>query len=296
MTTRKKTNRRVRKTSRGHQMSTSGKISPPLDVRSPSDLSKFKDRIMKGPITIVMVYADWCGHCHEMRPHFDAAAKSPNRTMQAIAVNEKMLDKVNNSINQNINHNAKPIEVEGYPSILLVDREGNKVSDIEPVKNTSVMTKVMTEPTSPMAESSPAEESSPMEESQKGSFHMNSYLGKNNGMAGNSMKSMNAYVGEDQLKGSIASTMKGNLKNHNNLSIQPVSPSEAKSDRLVAPTKGVVGGSLFGALSQSAYTLAPAAVLLATAAAMMNRRKSSKKSSKKSKVHGKKKGTRKHRK
>lgn len=290
MTTRKKTNRSVRKTSRGHQKSLSGKILPPLDVRSTDDLANFKKRIMKGPITIVMVYADWCSHCHEMRPHFDAAAKSVNRSMQAVSVNETMLDKVNQTINESINKNAKSIEVEGYPSILLVDNQGNKVSDINPVRDTAVMTKVMTEPVTPPEE--PEVESLPVKNAGSATGTDGSAKGTDGSATdtfGSANQLMNSYVGEDKLLGSIASSIKpnraSNLKNNTD-AIAPVLPSNSNRDLTgVKQNKGIVGGSLFGAISQSAYTLAPAAVLLATAATIMSRkrtRKSHKKGKKKS--------------
>ncbi len=134
---------KMRKTARRHRASTAGKILPPLDVRSTKHLREFEKRIKKGPLTIVMVYADWCGHCHTMAPHFDAASKSPGRSIQSVKVNEQMLDSVNDFMTKNIPQNSKPINVEGYPSILIVDNKGNKVTDIEPVRNTKTMTEVM---------------------------------------------------------------------------------------------------------------------------------------------------------
>ncbi len=141
--TRKFRKPKMRKTARRHRASTAGKILPPLDVRSTKHLREFEKRIKKGPLTIVMVYADWCGHCHTMAPHFDAASKSPGRSIQSVKVNEQMLDSVNDFMTKNIPQNSKPINVEGYPSILIVDNKGNKVTDIEPVRNTKTMTEVM---------------------------------------------------------------------------------------------------------------------------------------------------------
>jgi len=107
-------------------------------------MGELTKRILAGPITIIMVYADWCGHCHHMMPHFKEAAKSPNRSVQAVMLNETMLNKANSSINS-INQSAKPIKVDGYPSILLVDRLGNKITEVDAVKSTETMTKVMNE-------------------------------------------------------------------------------------------------------------------------------------------------------
>ena len=141
--------KKARKTARGHQQSVSGSILPPLDVRSEKDLSELKRRIKMGKITIILIYADWCGHCHHIMPHFDAASKTPGRNIQSVKVNETMLDRVNQSVNQGINHNAKPFKVEGYPSILLVDQNGNKVSDVNPVKDTKILSEVMRQMTPP---------------------------------------------------------------------------------------------------------------------------------------------------
>ena len=123
--------------------STAGKILPPLDVRSNKQLKEFERRIKQGGITIVLVWAPWCGHCHKFMPHFDEAAKSPNRSVQAVKVEETMLPAVNAVLTKNINKSAKPLSVEGYPSLLVVDKNGNAVTAIEAVKNTEVMTNVM---------------------------------------------------------------------------------------------------------------------------------------------------------
>jgi thiol-disulfide isomerase/thioredoxin len=131
------------KTARKHRISTAGKILPPLDVRHNKHLGDFKQRIQKGPLTIVLVYADWCGHCHTMMPHFDAAAKSNGRSIQAVKVNEQMLPAVNEFVSKSVNKSAKPINVEGYPSIMLVDTKANKVTDVPTVRDTSVMTSLM---------------------------------------------------------------------------------------------------------------------------------------------------------
>ena len=271
--------KKARKTARGHQQSVSGSILPPLDVRSEKDLSELKRRIKMGKITIILVYADWCGHCHHIMPHFDAASKTPGRTIQSVKVNDTMLDLVNQSINQEINHNAKPFKVEGYPSIILVDQNGNKVSDVNPVKDTKVLSEVMRKmspPTEGLRAASAEREGEEGEgegegdrgegepnylnRSQEGenkSTSIDRLLGRNNGLAA---KRQNSYTGEDQLLGSTAASLPSIAE-----------PPRAKGDMINRTRNTHVGGSLYGALSQTAYTLAPAAALLAAAALMMKR-------------------------
>ena len=151
MATRKFRKSRPRKTVRRRRVSTAGKILPPLDVRSKKHLKDFEKRIKQGDLTIILVWAPWCPHCHTMMPHFDAAAKSPNRSIQAVKVQDTMLPAVNSVLTSNINKQAKPLNVEGYPSIIVVDKKGNKVTDVEPVRNTATMTKLM-ESAGPLAE------------------------------------------------------------------------------------------------------------------------------------------------
>ena len=143
MATRKFRKSKPRKTARRRRYSTAGKIYPLLDVRSYKDLNRLEEIFTSGELILFMAWAKWCPHCHTMMPHFDTAAKSPNRSIQAVKVEEAMLPAVNQMINNKINKSAKPLNVEGYPSIILVDKKGNKVTDIEPVRNTKVMTQVM---------------------------------------------------------------------------------------------------------------------------------------------------------
>ena len=133
-----------RSTVRGHRRSTSGIIYPPLDVRSPNDLTGILKRITKGPITIVLVYADWCGHCHTLMPHFKKASNLPNRNAQVISVRDDMVEQYNNTVNSKINSKAPKLDVEGYPSVLLVGPNGTKISEIASTKDAveSAMTSV----------------------------------------------------------------------------------------------------------------------------------------------------------
>ena len=259
----------ARKTARRHRVSTAGKILPPLDVRSKKDLTEFERRIKKGPLTIIMVWAPWCPHCHTMMPHFDAASKSPNRSIQSVKVEEKMLPAVNQIMARNINKSVAPLNVEGYPSIIVVDKQGNAVTNVEPVRDTESMTSLM-------AEAGPIAENAGLNGINKNVFASNvknsviknslkniaknttNTTNANNAMAmtvnkGNNKRNLlanigveneglvsgansirNSDVGEDELLGSIAS------KNANNKSIKLNSiPANKLANAGVNETKSV---------------------------------------------------------
>jgi len=135
-TTRKGKHNRKRhypKTARGHRQSTAGHIFPPLDVRSPKQLNEVMKRITNGPVTVLVVYADWCGHCHKLMPHVKNAGNMVNRNAQLISVNDEMLPRFNSTVNHS-NRSTVPIEVDGYPSVLLIGQHGEKLSEIAPTE------------------------------------------------------------------------------------------------------------------------------------------------------------------
>lgn len=146
---RRKGTKRMPKTARGHQQS-SAAIFPPIDIQSKKDITKALKQIMKGPVTILLIYADWCGHCHDLMPHWDAATKSPSRTVPSIKLNEKETESFNSAL-QSLNQNQSSVHVSGYPTVLVLDSKGNKITDVEGKKDTASLTQLMSR-SGPLAE------------------------------------------------------------------------------------------------------------------------------------------------
>jgi len=275
-----KVNRRQKIRTRKMIRSNVGKLLPPLDVRSNGDLSGFLKRITKGPITIVMIYADWCGHCQTMKPIFDSASNSSQRSCQVVKVKDDMIDKVNASIKR-INSSARPVEVQGYPTIVAMDNQGNKVTEINAVKNEKVMTSVMNEsgnlalqakmnvkqgvPSIELGETVTEQTAEGAEVAEAAEAE-----------AAEAAEGAEGAAEEENLTLSLASPPKINLSLNTNPTkipngITATADSIKRYDK-EPPYTGTIGGSLYSVMSQTAYTLAPAALLLATASAVMNRR------------------------
>jgi thiol-disulfide isomerase/thioredoxin len=87
-----------------------GKVDS-LDVRSKSDIAPLESILGRGPLTIVLVYADWCGHCQRFKENmWNEVSSMENKKVNTAAVHYDMVDKTS----------LKNAKIDGYPSLLLV--------------------------------------------------------------------------------------------------------------------------------------------------------------------------------
>jgi len=95
---------------------TAGKLRPYVDVKKESQIPELEAMLSSGP-TIVLIYADWCGHCQRFKEAmWDECANSSNKTMNAAAVHFDMVDKTS----------LKSAPVEGYPTLFEVKASPKK--------------------------------------------------------------------------------------------------------------------------------------------------------------------------
>ena len=85
-----------------------------IDVRSPSALKGFEKMLGDGPVTLVLVYADWCGACHKFRDEvWSPLTQMKNATMNRAAIREDMIGK----------SSLANVERKFYPTLLLVGND-----------------------------------------------------------------------------------------------------------------------------------------------------------------------------
>ena len=90
--------------------------------------ASFDDEISNNEKTLVMFYADWCGHCKKLKPVWDETSKEVNENEESAV---KMVKVDCGKPNENENHKAimKKYDISGFPTIKLI--EGDKVSEFE---------------------------------------------------------------------------------------------------------------------------------------------------------------------
>jgi len=87
-----------------------GRLQPHVDVRSDKELGDF-EKLLGNGLTIVLVYADWCGHCKTFKQNtWNKVVNMPSRTLNISSVRDDMLPKTS----------LASAKINGYPSLLLV--------------------------------------------------------------------------------------------------------------------------------------------------------------------------------
>lgn len=87
-----------------------------VSVRSPDDIDSLEKMIKVGPITFVLVHADWCGPCQGYKPIWKDLEKAPGRNTNMAMVHHDMVEK---------SPTLKNAKIPGYPSVLKVYSNGH---------------------------------------------------------------------------------------------------------------------------------------------------------------------------
>ena len=100
-----------------------------IDVRSTNDIASLEKIIKGGPITIVLIYADWCGHCTRFKENvWSKLLKTPHRAGLA-SIHHDQLE----------NTSLKDAKIKGYPSVLVVGEDGKPAVFKGPDEPTNAM-------------------------------------------------------------------------------------------------------------------------------------------------------------
>lgn len=91
-----------------------GRLMPPVDITDSGSLGELDKRIAAGPFTLVLVYADWCGHCQRFKPMMSKLENELGRSIQTARVRDDVFPQ----------SSLSGEKLSGYPSLMLVDKNG----------------------------------------------------------------------------------------------------------------------------------------------------------------------------
>lgn len=247
-----------------------------IDVRSDKDIPGFEQLIMTGPLTLVYVHADFCGHCKNFSENVWSKVPKSNMPINAASVHYDMLDKTS----------LKNAKIEGYPSLLLV---GKNKQPAEFKDEAGTVTNAMTEPPK-----------TPQELEQLLSTQVPNTVKNANSVVKsvvNNMSRVNSIQPSVQMANTPAPELMTSGEKRNVFKPVSVEALEGPPDTLTdlvetqksatQPPKQL-GGSLMGSLLEISREGAPAALLMASAAIYAHRKRVTTRKAKRSSRYGKK--------
>lgn len=256
---------------------TMGSILPPVDITNTDQFNELDERLSKGPLTLVLVYADWCGHCQRFKPVMDQLESTPGRTIQTARIRDDVFAK----------SSLGNTKIEGYPSLLLIknnkepvsfQKENGEVTNVLPVHNdTQTMTAIVKNAGTPEGlnmvgstnKSSPVKEDVLTTQMPKVNSSSNRVNSSNKFIttppSSNSSTRLpetpNSFVPLTPTSAALPPNVSADVqKARVNQASSPITQTPNPSQVVVGQKVG--GGGLYATLSQIAYSYGPAAALL----------------------------------
>ena len=90
-------------------------------MRKPSDIRAFEEMLAAGPLTLVIIYADWCGYCQRRKDEFNSLMNQAGPGMNVAKLNETMMPQTS----------VADAKISGYPSVILVGNDKKPASFTE---------------------------------------------------------------------------------------------------------------------------------------------------------------------
>ena len=245
-----------------------------MDAKTLADVNKLVENIKNNVVTLLLVYADWCGHCGTFKNDiWKRLAGMKGRKLPMAQINEKVLG--------HLKEHIPDLKIDGYPTVSLIGKDLKAAEIKDPVsgetnnalpntRDMASMTKLITaNPSEVVANNGLSNESADIPDENKSVTPTEKSL-----------------VARKEAGKNAVNNMNNGMPNINADSSTPVnSPPDVEDDLIQSQgtpeeksTPVTVGGSLYAALMAATRQIAVPAALTAVA---VSRRKKARKGTKK---------------
>jgi hypothetical protein len=243
-----------------------------MDAKTLADVDKLVENIKNNIVTLLLVYADWCGHCGTFKNDiWKRLAGMKGRKLPMAQINEKVLGHLKEKI--------PDLKIDGYPTVSLIGKDLKAAEIKDPVSGETSNALPNTRDMESMAKLITANPSEVV---------------ANNGLSGDSAEipdenksvtpTEKSLVARKEAGRNAVNNMNNGMPNINVDSTPVNSPPDVEDDLIKsqgAPeeksTPVTVGGSLYAALMSAARQIAVPAALTAAVSRRKRVRKGTKK-------------------
>jgi thiol:disulfide interchange protein len=87
---------------------------------------EFEKNVLGKQPFVMLVYADWCGHCQQLKPDWNEAVETESKTTNVVQVSSDVFDHLKEHHPSNLFSSIMTKGVSGYPYIATVSKESAK--------------------------------------------------------------------------------------------------------------------------------------------------------------------------
>jgi hypothetical protein len=154
----------------------SGSPPPSIDIKSSADVGKALSIMRKHPLTIILVFASWCPHCHTFMERWNKYKALPNRTSPMIAVEQQQSEEFLKNVK---GKDGRPVSINAFPTVLASTSRSNSGTATEDPTNVGAaintdeesMNTVLTEGSATLTEGSSSSSNSEPEDLTNSNFN-----------------------------------------------------------------------------------------------------------------------------
>ena len=247
-----------------------------IDVKTVEQVDKLIEHIKGNVVTLLLIYADWCGHCGTFKKDvWEKLASVKGRKMPMAQINEKVLSQLKEHI--------PDLKIDGYPTVSLIGKDmkaaemtdptsGEKSNAMPNTRDMGSMTKLVTANPSQVV----ANNGTPVEDMPRSASPTAESLVARKNAGEEALNNLNS--GMPNITPETSSTVPNppNVEDDLADSQEPV-----ESGPKTPKTPPIMGGALYASLLEATRHLAVPAGLLAAGVAVSRRLKAKRKGTKK---------------
>ena len=250
-----------------------------IDVKTVTDVAKLVEHIKNNVVTLLLIYADWCGHCGPFKEGiWKKLAGMKNRKVAMAQVNEKMLEHVKNHIPN--------LKIDGYPTNVLVGKDmtpatmtdaetGESTNALPNTRDMASMTKLVTaDPTEVLANNGMSTDNTSSSTPEINEPHPTSASPTPEANTARNNSGKETVKNVNSGKPIVSGDQSNPVPNPPNVEDDIVTASQETPVETpnAKPNSATVGGSLYAALLEAAGELAVPVALTATAISVTSRK------------------------
>ena len=240
--TKKKASKTASKTNKRSTRKSSSSAKSFMNVTSLGQMNGLKGLLKNNTVILVLVYADWCGHCQRFKPDWKSLGKMPSRNVPMVSIRDDVFPK---SPLQSM------MSVDGYPTVAVVNTAQNIAVNVQN-RDKNSLSKILTNGQNLTQPPPPGTKVNDLLNDIESPYNTNNNNKNNKNNANNNNENENNSenentIGQPTFSSPLENTEMGSVQSSG--PVEPPAPESARSMSEAIRMEGMEGGGLWEKLN-----------------------------------------------